>query len=93
MEVLRGGIPPSKYLQHYSHPHYTEELMPAEQNQRWMLAILPAVAMSVGWGFRGFIGGGPLGAMIPGALVAMSLSLLVDRKQTGCSLAAAFGAV
>ena len=26
-----------------------------------------AVTMSLGWGLRGFIGGGPLGAMIPGA--------------------------
>ena len=58
-----------------------------------MIGILPAVAMSLGWGFRGFIGGGPLGAMIPGALVAMSISLLLDRSQTGCALAAAFGAV
>jgi hypothetical protein len=67
--------------------------MPTETKQSWMIAIFPAVVMSLGWGFRGFIGGGPLGAMIPGAMVAMSISLLLDRQQTGCAMAAAFGAV
>ena len=37
----------------------------------WILA--PAVVMSLGWGLRGYIGGGPFGAMIPGALVALLL--------------------
>ena len=36
--------------------------------------LFPALAMSVAWGFRGFIGGGPLGAMIPGALAALALA-------------------
>ena len=46
--------------------------------------------LSLGWGLRGYIGGGPLGAMIPGALVAMSLCLLLRR---GDSLTAAYGAI
>ena len=49
--------------------------------------------MSLGWGLRGYIGGGPLGAMIPGALVALSLCLLVDRDGDDAAVIAAFGAV
>jgi len=55
----------------------------------WLL--FPAVTMSLGWGLRGFIGGGPLGAMIPGAMVALSLALLLGRKQD-LGLIAACGA-
>ena len=49
-------------------------LRPDEHNHSlasWILA--PAVVMSLGWGLRGYIGGGPFGAMIPGALVALLL--------------------
>ena len=47
----------------------------------WILA--PAVVMSLGWGLRGYIGGGPFGAMIPGALggtFAMPISPLECGK-------------
>ena len=45
-----------------------------KQERAWVdFVLLPAVTMSVGWGLRGFIGGGSLGAMIPGALVALVL--------------------
>lgn len=47
--------------------------------------------MMLGWGLRGFIGGGPLGAMIPGAMVALTLAILYRRKDV--ALIAAFGAV
>lgn len=57
----------------------------------WIL--FPALTMSLGWGLRGYIGGGPLGAMIPGALVAMSLCLLLNRGEEESALIAAFGAV
>lgn len=53
--------------------------------------LLPAVAMMLGWGLRGFIGGGPFGAMIPGAMVALCLSLLHKRKDA--ALIAAFAAI
>jgi hypothetical protein len=36
--------------------------------------ILAALMMSIGWALRGSIGGGPLGAMIPGALWAMAVA-------------------
>jgi hypothetical protein len=54
---------------------------------------IPGIAMSLGWGLRGFIGGGPLGAMIPGAMVALALCLLLRRERGPAGLAAAFGAV
>jgi len=56
----------------------------------WLL--FPAVTMSLGWGLRGFIGGGPLGAMIPGAMIALALALLLGRRQD-IGLIAACGAV
>jgi hypothetical protein len=56
-----------------------------------MSLLLPAVAMMLGWGLRGFIGGGPLGAMIPGAMVALAICL--TRGITPSSRACAFGAI
>ena len=49
--------------------------------------------MSVGWGLRGFIGGGSLGAMIPGAIVALVLCRLLGIPDTVCGRIAAFGAI
>lgn len=49
--------------------------------------------MSLGWALRGYIGGGPLGAMIPGALVALCLCLLLDRDGDEAAVIAAFGAI
>lgn len=49
---------------------------------------LPALAMSLGWGLRGFIGGGPLGAMIPGAMIGLLLVLLLRRERHAPWLAA-----
>ncbi len=59
----------------------------------WLWLLFPALTMSLGWGLRGFIGGGPLGAMIPGALVAMCLCLLLERDGEDAAVIAAFGAV
>lgn len=61
--------------------------------KRISFLLLPALTMSVGWGLRGFIGGGPLGAMIPGALTALALALLLGRKGDDAARIAAFGAV
>lgn len=49
--------------------------------------------MSVGWGLRGFIGGGSLGAMIPGALVALVLCRGLGLPDAICGRIAVFGAV
>ena len=58
----------------------------------WLWLVFPAVAMSLGWGLRGYIGGGPLGAMIPGAMAGISLCLLLNR-EADAALIAAFAAV
>ena len=42
--------------------------------------LLSAFLMSIGWALRGSIGGGPLGAMIPGALWAIGIAY--QRKWT-----------
>ena len=60
---------------------------------KWLWLALPAVAMTLGWGLRGYIGGGPLGAMIPGAMTAMALALLLGLDDEQSALLAAFGAI
>ncbi len=52
-----------------------------------------AVLMCLGWGLRGYIGGGPLGAMIPGAFIALWLCILLGIDGRRAALVAAFGAV
>ena len=59
----------------------------------WSFILFPAVAMMLGWGLRGYIGGGPFAAMIPGAFVALSLSLLLGHDRDTAAMAALFGAV
>jgi hypothetical protein len=44
--------------------------------------------MSLGWGLRGSIGGGPLGAMIPGAMIGLALCLLLGRTSDAGRIAA-----
>ena len=58
----------------------------------WYWCLLAAVAMSLGWGLRGSIGGGSLGAMIPGAMIGLVLCVLLDR-HSDAGLIAAFAAV
>ena len=48
--------------------------------------------MSLGWGLRGSIGGGSLGAMIPGAMIGLVLCLLLNR-HSDAGLIAAFAAI
>ena len=54
----------------------------------WHWCLLGAVAMSLGWGLRGSIGGGSLGAMIPGAMIGLVLCLLLDRHSDAGRIAA-----
>ena len=49
--------------------------------------------MSLGWGLRGYIGGGPFGAMIPGALVALLLCQYLGYSAPAAAAVAAFGAL
>jgi hypothetical protein len=57
----------------------------------WILA--PAVVMSLGWGLRGYIGGGPFGAMIPGALVALLLCQYLRWSAASSAVVVAFSAL
>lgn len=47
--------------------------------------------MMLGWGLRGFIGGGPFGAMIPGTMVALAILLFHPRRDA--ALFAAFASI
>jgi len=60
---------------------------------RSLFLLFPACTMSLGWAFRGFIGGGPLGAMIPGAMVAIAVAWLLGRQAGESGVVAAFGAI
>lgn len=64
-----------------------------EKYSKWMFIVFPAIAMLLGWGLRGHIGGGPFGAMIPGAMVALSLCLLLELPAATTSMIVVFGVV
>lgn len=64
-----------------------------DKYSKWMYIIFPAVTMLLGWGLRGHIGGGPFGAMIPGALVALSLSMLLKLPANLSAIIVVFGVV
>ncbi len=55
--------------------------------------LFPAIGMMLGWGLRSFIGGGPYGAMIPGALVMMAICLLLDIPVSLAAIGVVFGTV
>ena len=57
----------------------------------WVL--VPAVVMSLGWGLRGYIGGGPYGAMIPGALVSLMLCRFLKLRAEAAAMVVAFGTI
>lgn len=67
--------------------------MKSDTPAQWLWLSFPALAMMLGWGLRGYIGGGPLGAMIPGAMTALALALLMRLDDADAVLLAAFGAV
>ncbi|MDP4286071.1 MAG: hypothetical protein Q8891_16800 [Bacteroidota bacterium] len=60
---------------------------------KWFFILFPAVSMLLGWGLRGFIGGGPYGAMIPGAMVMLAICMLLDIPFTFAAVAVVFGTV
>ncbi len=59
----------------------------------WTYLLFPGIAMLLGWGLRGHIGGGPFGAMIPGAMVALAISILLGFRPGFTSLIVVFGIV
>lgn len=66
---------------------------PEQAASRTIWYLLPAVTMSLGWGLRGYIGGGEFGAMIPGALIGLLLAILLRRGDSDSALIAALSAV
>jgi hypothetical protein len=67
------------------------KMIKSETMPQRMFIALPALAMMLGWGLRGHIGGGPFGAMIPGAMVALSISLLLKLPAAATSIVVVFG--
>ena len=55
--------------------------------------LLPAIVMSLGWGLRGYIGGGPFGAMIPGALVSLLLCHFLRYSLPAAAVVTVFGTI
>ena len=66
-------------------------MVKSEKYPKWLFIFFPALAMMLGWGLRGHIGGGPFGAMIPGAMVALCLGLLLELPVTATSVLVVFG--
>lgn len=64
-----------------------------KEHPAWLYVLFPAVAMLLGWGLRGYIGGGPYGALIPGSFVALTLCLLLGYRMETAAVAALFGAI
>jgi hypothetical protein len=62
-----------------------------ERYSKSLFIFLPAIAMMLGWGLRGHIGGGPFGAMIPGAMVALAVFLLLKLPASVTSILVVFG--
>ncbi len=55
--------------------------------------LFPGVAMLLGWGLRGYIGGGPFGAMIPGAMIGIAVCLLLGFSAKNSALVTVFAVV
>ena len=69
-------------------------LEPSQISENLLLFLLfPGLAMSLGWGLRGYIGGGFFGAMIPGALVVMAVCLLLRSRPGWAAVATVFGTI
>lgn len=60
---------------------------------QWLFILFPALAMMLGWGLRGHIGGGPFGAMIPGAMLGLSLGILLKLPTQLTAILTVFGVV
>ncbi len=58
-----------------------------------IFVVFPAVTMLLGWGLRGHIGGGPFGAMIPGAMIALSLAMLLKLPVNMAAMLSVFSVV
>lgn len=66
--------------------------MSGGQTARWWFVVVPALAVGMGWGVRGQLGHST-GAMIPGALLGLALSILLNGRQFSPGLAVGLTAV
>ncbi len=66
---------------------------PAANRSNFSWVFVTAAVMSLGWGLRGYIGGGPFGAMIPGALVPLLLCQYLRYDARAAAVVVAFGAL
>lgn len=66
--------------------------IPADSRSKVAWILIPAVVMSLGWGLRGYIGGGPFGAMIPGALVTLMICRYLGCNERSAANVVVFGA-
>ncbi|MBJ43618.1 MAG: hypothetical protein CMJ80_10165 [Planctomycetaceae bacterium] len=55
--------------------------------------LVSAIVMSLGWGLRGYIGGGPFGAMIPGLLLSLLFCHFLKYDAKVAAVVVAFGAI
>lgn len=65
----------------------------AKNPQRMAFLLGSSVLVCLGWGLRGYIGGGPLGAMIPGAFLALWFCILLGIDGRRAGLITVFSAV
>ena len=65
----------------------------SKQHPAWVFIVFSAVAISLGWGLRGFIGGGPFAALIPGTYMALTLSMLLGHGMKQAASLALFCSV
>ncbi len=64
-----------------------------KKQARLAYILFPGVAMLLGWGLRGYIGGGPFGAMIPGAMIGIAVCLLLGLPARYSALVTVFAVV
>lgn len=55
--------------------------------------LFPGITMLLGWGLRGYIGGGPFGAMIPGAMIGVAVCLLLSLPARYAAMVTVFAVV
>lgn len=64
-----------------------------KKQARLAYILFPGVTMLLGWGLRGYIGGGPFGAMIPGAMLGIAVCLLLGLPARYAALVTLFAVV
>ena len=61
-----------------------------KKQARLAYILFPGIAMLLGWGLRGYIGGGPFGAMIPGAMIGIAVCMLLGLPAKYSALVTVF---